>query len=477
MSLIDDVAASLGSSLSVTEGVLPTKRRPGLRDAPLEGVPGYNDRFAPTYTLTVNGVVLPEVLTKRIVSIEYEDNEELFDRLTIRLQGFIPVSDSENFIDSFVPGANRDIPIPEYVVDEPWFSEGNIIWVHMGYGGSVKLIGAAQVVKREFSYTENPSCTIICYEPLHLMASEEPEEAIVYTGLLSSNIVKKIAQKSVYTATKIGALFDVSQIKLLPAFTPRAEVQKKGESDWTFLKRLADIRGWELFTRFKTKGSSGRFVIFYGPDVDKQQVVFRYEYRNKLAYPEDNIISFVPEINLIDQSSEVEIIAFDDQRKQKLSSKESISTSEVNRKLGEGSGSFDKKELKNPQSYRVQAFGQSTSFTTNRPFKDENEVKKYIINLARQKIKHFITGRAVVPGNEDLQSRQNIILAGLGIAFSGTASKPANWYISKCTHRMSGGSGGLVYTTDLEVRKAVDFLPNDDLTTDLASTVSSAIGF
>lgn len=479
MSLIDDVRKDPGGSLSVQSGIAPTKRRSGLRDSPIGK--GFNERFAPNFTLTVNGIVLPESITRRITSITYEDNEDLFDQMVIKVEGFIKISDTENAFDASTPGTTREIPIPTYLVDEPWFSEGNIIWLRAGYGGELRLIGGGQVVKRTFNYSATPSCTITCYEPLHLMASEQAKQSITYEGMLSSTIVKRVAQKSVYTATKIGALFDITQIKKLPAFSPKAEIQRKGESDWAFLKRLADIRGWHLFSRFEVRSGSGRFVLRYGPDVDSQKVVFRYEFNNKIAYPEDCILSFSPQINLIDQNAEVEIIAFDDTKKKEVRSKQNfqelVTFKEAqNRKLSAGKTDLKASELKNPQSYRVNAFGKSLKLVTKKPFKDEKEIKKYIINLAREQMKTFITGRCVVPGNEALQSRQTIIFAGLGETLSGTETKPAKWYISKCTHKLGGAAGSLVYSNDLEVRKTVTFLPTNDLGTDLTESGSN-LGF
>lgn len=440
----------------ILKGIRPTDRVPGLRDGILTGTVNFggSDRFAPSYDVIVNGNPLIEEVRQHIVSIEYEDNEELFDQVKITLQGY--------FED---PVKQRTVPLPEWVQSDPTFSEGNILWILLGYGPYIRLIGGGEIVKREFSYNDNPQVVITCYEPLHRMANVFAEKAITYKGMRSSDIVKKIAQKSEYSGV-IGSLFNTEFIDRLPIFTPKAEVQKRGESDYAFLKRMADVRGWHLFTRFDLK--KRKFNLYYGPDVDKQESVFRYEFNPPIRLlPEDTLLSFTPEISTIDQNTEVEITSIDEKTKKKKEQKRKYipyadGVTSVNRKLsGNNTGSIES-ELQNPVAYRFNIFGVSKKIIATRPFKDEGEVKKFVINWARETIKNFITGTGQVAGNESLQSRQNIYFMGLGETFSGTESNPAVWYLTKVTHRIGVGQT-IVYETAFDCRKAVDWLPEGDL--------------
>ena len=438
---------------TITRGIKPLDRRSGLRDSVLSGLFG-SDRFSPNYILVVNGETMPDEVTQHIVDIEYEDNEELFDQIKITLKGW-----KQDGV------FGRDIPVPEWIQKETIFSEGNLVWVFMGYGGQERLIGGGEIVRREFNYGAEPSCDVICYEPLHRMAGEFAEKAIVYKGMRSSDIVKKIARKGVYSGA-IGALFDVSNIDRLPIVTPRAEVQKRGESDYAFLKRMADVRGWHLFTRFDER--KRKFALFYGPDVDKQEELFRYEYNPREdLLPEDTLLSFKPEINIIDQNSEVEISSFNEKKKKNVQSKQKYTgladgKLTLNRKFTSGNTDFKNTQLQNPTEYRVRAFGISKKVVTNRPFKDDAEAKKFIINWARETIKNFITGNGRISGNEVFQSRQAHIFMGLGETFSGTESKPAKWYLTKVVHKISVGSS-TVYSTEFDCRKVIDWIPNDDI--------------
>lgn len=449
----------------IEKGILPTLRRPGLRDPILPFFPG-GDRYSPNYILVINGETVPEQVVQHIVEVDYEDNEELFDQMRITLKGF--------YSDSVL---NEEIPIPQWVQSSTLFSEGNIMWVFMGYAGNVELIGGVEIVKREFTYSKEPQCVITGYEPLHRMANTSNEKAITYKGMRSSDIVKKIGRKSEYSGA-IGALFDVSLIERLPIFTPEAEVQKKGESDYAFLKRMADVRGWQLYTRFDSRNN--KFKLFYGPDVDKQEGIFRYIYSPKEpVYPEDNLLEFVPTINVIDQNTNVEITSVDEKRKKKVGSKQEYTKFAdgklvKSRKFAGGNTDFQQGELQNPTTYRFEAFGVSKKIIANRPFKSEAEVKKFIINWARETIKNFITATGKVAGNETLQSRQTHYFFGLGETFSGTETKPAKWYISKINHKMSAGGGEMVYENNFDCRKVIDYLPNDDIRANIPAGLASA---
>lgn len=438
----------------IEKGIRATDRRPGLRDGARPGEYG-SDRFAPTFDVIINGSGITEDVRAHIVSIEYEDNEELFDEIKITLQGY--------FKD---PIKQRDVPIPEWAQSDPTFNEGNVIWILMGYGPYVRLIGGGEIVKREFTYGQQPQVVITAYEPLHRMAQVMAEDAVVYKGMRSSDIVKKVGIKKEYSGA-IGSLFNVSEIPRLPIFTPRSEVQKRGESDYAFLKRMADIRGWHLFTRFDS--AKKKFNLYYGPDVDKQDTIFRYDFNpSGNLLPEDTLLEFVPEINTIDQHTDVEITAIDEARKKtNQQSRKYVPYADgkkpIDRTLAGGNTEFKQQELKNPFSYRFKLFGFSKKIIATRPFKNESEVKKFIIAWARENIKSFIMGNGKIAGNEFLQSRQNIYFMGLGETFSGSESKPAKWYLTKVRHKMSIGSD-IVYETSFDCRKVIDWLPEGDLT-------------
>lgn len=440
------------ASSTLDKGIAPTRRRPGLRDSFTTGELGA-DRFGPQYTIIINGKVLPDSIKSFVETVEYEDNEELFDVLKITLKGMI--DDSKD-------GYTK--PIPEWVAESTVFAEGNIIWVSMGYAGFQRVVGGGEIVKREFDYSgSEPSVTIICYEPIHRMANTFAEKQISYKKARSSEIVKQIGRK--YSGV-LGALFDVSKIARLPIFTPNAEAQKFEESDYAFIKRMAEVRGWHIYTRFDDK--TKRFFLFYGPDVDKQEAIFRYTYNDRNILVEDALLEFKPTINTIDQHSEIKIVSVDEKRKKKLSHAPKYNVvgkggDKINRKFTDGNTEFKANTLNNPVAYRFQAFGLNRRIIATRPFKDENEVKKFVIQWARNNIKNFITGSGSVVGNEDLKSRQTHYFAGLGHTFSGTRNKPEKWYLSKVVHTMSRAAGGLAYTSKFDCRKVIDFLPDDDI--------------
>ena len=87
---------------TIKQGILPSSRRPGLADP--EGFTPGADRFGGGYLLVVNGSQIQSFISDHITSVEYADNEEIMDKLTIQLGGFIDD-----------PETGRTLPIPEWV--------------------------------------------------------------------------------------------------------------------------------------------------------------------------------------------------------------------------------------------------------------------------------------------------------------------------------------------------------------------------
>jgi len=388
-----------------------------------------------------------ESIRQKITTVEYEDNEILYDQLKITFRG------------SLLDSTGVQVPVPEFIMREDLFEEGTIISLKGGYGTSFNSIGAAEVIKREFNYSDDPSCTVIAYEPLHRMAQESEENLRIYTGLRAAQIVQNIGRRAAYNGP-FGALFTVHKINpLLPIFTRRAERQKAGESDYQFVDRMARVRGWDFFTRFDDK--TNKFDLQFGPNLDDKDAKYRYEYGSlgeyrPLVFQEDRLLNFTPMINVIDQNTSINIVSMNPKEKKKI---------ESGNVFNEKTGAFDNAEdlaekKRDPSKYRADLFGESKVIVANKPFKNEAEVKKFVVRWAREKIKNFITGSGRVMGNEFLQTRTNQEFGGLGISFSGTFTNPATWYLTKVKHIFSSSSG-LTYETSFDARRAIDWIPGD----------------
>lgn len=452
--------------------VRPSLRRPGLRDEK-PGVQPSSERYAPGFTLYVNGVPVGAFgdptsplnpIRDRISSIDFEESEDIQSEMRIRLEGFIIEQ-------------GREIPMPIWVESTTLLAEGNIVWLYGGYGGVQSHIGGAEIVKRKFGYGEKPFVEITARDPLHRMANEFAESAITYRGLRSSDIVKKIGRKAAYSGV-FGGIFNVDNIDKLPIFTPRAEVQKQGETDYHFIRRMAEVRGWSFFSRFNP--GTKKFDLFYGPDTDKQQQVFVYEYNAQQVLLEDRLVDFDPEIDVIDQHTQIDVVSFDEKRKKKISHAIKYvpyadGPTMKSPKFSGGNSESGKASLQNVAGYRFLAFGVSKKVITNRPFKDEKEAKKFLIQWARQNIKNAITAKGRVVGNEALQVRQTHIFKGIGQLLGGTDSKPAKWYWTKVKHKFTSGGSGLAYNVEFDGRKVIDWLPDDDITLNLPALQQSKV--
>lgn len=441
---------------NLKKGFKPSARIVGFTDSYLNSS---GLRYAPEHLLVINGVDIVDhvdfAIEENIEEIVYEDHEQLFDQLTIKLVG--RVSD---------PVSQRSIPIPEFVADSTLFSEGNIIWLYGGYGGELQLIGGAEIVKREFIYGNNPSCTIIAYEPTYRMANVAPDHEDKRRWARrgsTTSMVKEIAKKPEYKSSVIGPLFDSSKIEDLPPVTKEVEVQKVGQSDFEFIRDLAAARGYNFYSRFDS--ATKRFTLYYGPDEDKKDIIYRYEYNNQNLLPEDQVIDFVPTINAIDQHSELHVIGLQDYKKETATSKQAYPTAadakrQPNTLLLPKKESTPAKPIVNTAVYMLNIFGVSKKIIADRPFEDKQELKQFAVKWAREHIKQYITGTGKVWGNETLQSRMVISIMGLGKRLSGIDANPVRWYLTKVVHRFHKTEG---YKCDFDCRQVIDWIPEDDI--------------
>lgn len=406
------------------------------------------DPFAPSYELLLRGgrganpVLLNDNVKQYIESIEYEDNAEQFDKLTITFT---------SQIDKNGGGSINSL------IDSKLFSEGTNIEVRLGYGNSLMTVGAAEIVSIEPDFPEDgpPTFTLVCYDIMNRMARSRPKSGVSYKGFRDSQIASIIGSRNGFIIDKTDSISYANILKTSGVFD---RVQKKGLSDYEFLKKVADINGFDLFCKFDP--ILGKYILYFRPaGFEKQKEVFLFAYNEgDLAY-QNTLLSFTPKKNTFDQGTDFEIFVLKNkeiggsklQFIDKFRNKEQKQLIEANetRFTGGNIGANDGKKKPNSDGIQVafKAHGQSFRFPKHKRFKDEKEARKSIEEFIRRQKENFITAEGRLIGVEALQARQIHKFEGVSEQFSG------KYFLTSVTHTMSLSEG---YYTSFSARKMIN---------------------
>lgn len=401
------------------------------------------DFYAPNFELIVRSgkgaqpFGITEEIKDFISEVSYEDNADQFDKMEIRL---------ESQIDN---GGERSVLS---LTDSKLFAEGHIVEVQMGYGNSLFTVGAASIVKTtpDFPSDGAPSLTIEGFDLLHRAARRRPKGGVSYKGFRDSQIASIIGARNGFDIS-ISDPRSFENIRKTTGVFDRT--QKKGVSDYEFLKKVADINGYDLLSKFDP--DQKRFVLFFQPPaLDKQREVFTFLYNTGEAAYRNTLLSFTPTLDANDQSTDFEIFTIKDKQvggakfdafKRLDADAQRTLREERERRLG--GSAFAKKPVDSDGiSVGFKAFGRSFKFPPHKRFKNEFQIRKAVEEFVKRQKENFITGRGTVIGTEVLQARQVHNLEGLGDQFSG------KYYFTQVVHKMSKDGP---YVTEFACRKVI----------------------
>ena len=404
------------------------------------------DPYAPNYELIHYGGqgaqpnVLTEAITDFIDSIEYESNGDQFDGLTINFANQIDSRGGGNVLS---------------LIDNELFAEGSILQLKTGYGSELQSIGAAVITKKTPVFPESgaPSFTLEAMDPLVGMAKNKPRTGVSYKGLRDSQIASTIGERNGFLIrTNLPSTYENIQ-KTEGVFD---RTQNKGVSDYEFLKKVADINGFDLFATFDSKKRI--WLLNFGPPkTDKQKEVFTFIYNEgELAY-QNTLLSFNPTLDAYDQGTDFEINILKDKEKRgtradvitdlNVSNTKKLKEASERRFTGGNPKRQGQKTDQDGISVSFKAYGRNFNFPAHRRFKNEAEAKTYITRFIEDQKKNFISGNGTLVGNEMLQARQSHNLQGIANQFSG------KYYFTKVVHRISRDGG---YSCDFAGYKAID---------------------
>jgi uncharacterized protein len=272
--------------------------------------------------------------------------------------------------------------------------------IAMGYGDAKSLrpimSGMITEIGTNFPETGSPELAIAGYD--HTFPMTGGKSTRTWTRARDSDAAREIAG------------FHNLDADIETTAEQHAQIEQNQESDFEFLKKLADRNHFEIFV------DERRRLHFRKPN-DKAGAIVR------LAWGE-GLLSFKPEANLAGQVSRVEVRGWDPKRKQEI-----VGTASA----GEESG-LDARSRSPGQ--RLNAFVRDPNkqpvLRLRQPVFTQAEADERARAALNERAKQFLTGEAEALGLPEVRPDVNVQLDKLGMLFSRT------YYVQQATHKVDG---------------------------------------
>jgi len=381
------------------------------------------DPYAPRYIAYINGVPIPSEISQMIKDVNVEDDAEMFDKVTLDINA-LQYTSGKNVID---------------LLDSKLFNPPQVLRIDMGYGNVVVPVAAGEIVKviPDFG-TDSVSMQVTAYDPFFRLSKTKHQTARTFNSKLSEIF-----------SSVIGAYPQGIFVNEIPPGRDiiKKVTQKLGTNDYRFLKELADSKGLDFFNEYDAK--TNKFKMAVSAPNDTAEASFRFVYFEHDDEPTKTLYSFQPEMNAVDQITDVQFSNFNPNIKRKIQtyvrtdSTETAGAQDVKFK-----GAEKTKDLKAASGAVVtfKAFGQHFEIIVGKRFKSEKEAQIYAECYMKGRLDNFITGEAEVIGVETMKARTIVEFAGLSKAYNG------NYYVNRVEHDMKDGQA---YVCKLHVRKIV----------------------
>jgi phage protein D len=288
---------------------------------------------------------------------------------------------------------------------------GTEIDLYMGYGDarSVPAVMSGIVTEIGTSFPDGsmPELAIAGYD--HAFALTNGKSSRTWSKATDSDAAHEIA-----SFHNLNAKIESTQEK-------HEQIEQNQESDFEFLKKLADRNHFELFV-------DERRTLHFSKPSDRADAVVR------LAWGE-GLLSFKPEANLAGQVSKVEVYGWDPKLKKKIvgtaRAGEESGLSAKGRSAGQRLNGFVRDPSKQP------------ALRLRQPVFTQSEANRRAEAALNERAKQFLTGDAEAIGLPDIRPDRNVFLDNLGTPFSKT------YYVQQATHKIDANG----YRTRFKVKE------------------------
>lgn len=288
---------------------------------------------------------------------------------------------------------------------------GAEVSIGMGYGDakSVPLMASGVVTEITTNFPESgtPELSIAGYD--HAFPLTIGKNARTWTKALDSDAAHEIAS------------FHNLNANIEPTKERHPQIEQNQESDFEFLKKLADRNHFELFV------DENRTLHFRKPNDTASAVV-------RLVWGE-GLLSFKPEANLAGQIARVEVYGWDPKKKEKIVGIARAGEESGKEGKGKSAGEQLRAFVKDPDKQPVLRLRQ--------PVFTQAEAEKRAYAALNERAKQFLTGEAEAIGLPDIRPDRNVQFDNLGTPFSKT------YYVQQATHKIDSNG----YRTRFKVKE------------------------
>jgi phage protein D len=417
----------------------------------IERFTNFGDDLVPGYDLTISGrdasnaTQLWSAIRPLIASVTFEDDEEVSSQIEIKV-----INQAETS-----PGQ----PVNwRAVIDSKAFTEGNDLDLFMGYGGERVFMDRCRIVKwlPIFEPTGPTEFTIRAHDGRHQMqlgnqfksGQKKKKRKTFYTRQSDDQIVKQIAKKYGY-----GADTDTPKVKKKAVKGAGGKVQhvfptrvQGGEqTDWDFLRKLADINRFDLWVSYDRK--KNQHVVNFKERQDIGKPEYKFVYNGE----DGSLISAQPDFSIQEQPTDVEVLHYD--RKTRKIERTVVSEKNKGEKVAlsdsrVGPGQLQaKKSLIQGAAVRFRAGGQVLEAFNSKPFRSKKEAQQFVEAWLRERERDMVVMQGKVVGIPTLRSRQVHQLEGLGARLDGF------YRFSNTKHVQAPGSG--IYVVEFTAHKVL----------------------
>lgn len=275
---------------------------------------------------------------------------------------------------------------------------GTEVEICMGYGDArttpVIVSGVVASITTNFPEAGSPELVISGYD--HAFPMINGKSSRTWTQATDSAAVHEIA-----AFHNLGAAIETTEEK-------HAQIEQNQESDFEFIKKLADRNHFELYV------DADKTLHFAKPrDRDSAIVSLRWG---------EGLLSFKPEANLAGQISSVKVFGWDPKKKEPI--------------VGIA-GVGDESDLEARDKSAAQRMANIVRDASKRPVLrlrqpvfTQAEANKRARAAFNERAKQFLTGEAEAIGLPEIRPDRNVALDNLGDPFSRT------YYVHQATHKV-----------------------------------------
>ncbi len=356
------------------------------------------DFYVPSFEVKLQGRPPGKDVVHDILQVTYKDNMEELDSFEITINNWDAGKLAFKYSDSDL------------------FDPGKAVELWMGYYGRDRLrrmiTGEITSLRPTFPADGPPTLAISGLNLLHRLRREQESHA--YVDMKDSAIARQIADRLGLDPPRTNSRAEADEEQHTYLF-------QNNQYDILFLWQRARSLGYDLFVEEDQGGSS----FYFGPSTDVRRVTYELTYGRSL-------IQFQPTLTTANQVSEVRVVGWDAERKQRIEATANRSDIAV-RGVGERGG----------QAAIEQSFSQRREVIADCPVLSEQEARTLARETLSRIAKDMVRGSGSTVGLPDLRAGTVIKIGGLGNRFNG------RYFVTSTTHTL--GDGG--YTTQFECRR------------------------